>query len=286
MSTRFSRLGPLIGLLVLPFGLVAFASSQSGPGLKSGGRPVIDFYVAHRTGQITSDLAWILAFTCFLLFAGALRGHLRKDPEGETLGALVLARAPATLSPPAAQALNQLGLSMFLPVVSGVLVFGLSTGIAILRTGLLSKVLGAAAILIARCPGCRLRCDRCDRALDRRRERAALQAQRQRHAAGPHGTDDRRPHRERDSELLAPAAGARLGHDGGGPLPTNRPGRASRSPVSAGGGGRTGHRRAGRGRRCRGARRSCRRRAASRFRSRGRGGASSLPCHRPGSERA
>jgi hypothetical protein len=169
MSNRISRLAPLIGLLALPFGLIAFASSQSGPGVKSGGGPVIAFYVAHRTGQITSDMAWMLAFSSFLLFAGALRGHLRRDPRGETLSALllagatvlttgaavyfgcdyVLARAAVSLSAPAAQALNQLGLSMFLPVISGAIVFGVTSGIAILRTGLLPKALGAAAILIA-----------------------------------------------------------------------------------------------------------------------------------------
>ena len=169
MSTRLNRLGLLIGLLALPLGLVAFGSSQSGPGVKSGGGPVIAFYVAHSTGQKTSDIAWMLAFSCFLLFAGALRGHLRSDPQGETLSALVLAgatlltagacvyfgcdyvlaRSAGTLSAPAAQALNELGLSLFLPVIAGAIVFGLSTGIAVLRTGVLPKALGAVAILIA-----------------------------------------------------------------------------------------------------------------------------------------
>ena len=169
MSTRLNRLAPLIGLLALPLALVAFASSQSGPGVRSGGGPVIAFYVAHSTAQKTSDIAWVLAFSCFLLFAGALRGHLRNEPQGETLSALVLAgatlltagasvyfgcdyvlaRSPGTLSAPAAQALNELGLSLFLPVIAGAVVFGLSAGIAILRTGVLPKALGAVAILIA-----------------------------------------------------------------------------------------------------------------------------------------
>ena len=130
---------------------------------------MIDFYVKHHSGQTISDMCWVLAFSCFLIFVGALRERLRQDPRAAahsatmlagasvvTAGAAlyfgcdwVLARAPATLTPSAAQALNQLALGLFQPISAGAIVFGLSAGIAILRSAVLPKPLGVVALVIA-----------------------------------------------------------------------------------------------------------------------------------------
>ena len=78
------------------------------------------------------------------LFAGSLRTHLRATDGAEGLSAVVLAGAavltagaavyfgadfvlammPATIAPPAAQALNMLALYLVLPLSAGGLVFG------------------------------------------------------------------------------------------------------------------------------------------------------------------
>ena len=59
-----------------------------------------------------------------------------------------LAAVPSHLAPAAAQSLNVLALKLFLPVSAGGLVFGLASGLAILRGAQLPKWLGWAAIVI------------------------------------------------------------------------------------------------------------------------------------------
>jgi hypothetical protein len=61
---------------------------------------------------------------------------------------LTLASVPGYLQPAAAQALNVLALRLFLPVSAGGLVFGIASGLAILRGARLPTWLGWAAIVI------------------------------------------------------------------------------------------------------------------------------------------
>ena len=60
----------------------------------------------------------------------------------------VLAMMPATIAPPAAQALNMLALYLVLPLSAGGLVFALAAGVAIVRWASLPRWLGWAVILI------------------------------------------------------------------------------------------------------------------------------------------
>ena len=60
----------------------------------------------------------------------------------------VLAKMPATIAPPAAQALNMLALYLVLPLSAGGLVFAAATGVAIARWASLPRWLGWAVILI------------------------------------------------------------------------------------------------------------------------------------------
>lgn len=163
-----SRPAPLIGIAAAAAGFAAFGASQAGPGTASPGKPVIAFYVAHRSGALTSDYLWGVAFACFLLFAASLRGHLRTVPgEGglatlslvtaavATTGAATyfgldaaLATSARTLSPPAAQGLNVLALNMFLPLAVGGLTYGIATGVAIIRSGALPRWLAVSALVV------------------------------------------------------------------------------------------------------------------------------------------
>jgi hypothetical protein len=166
---RLVRLAPLTGVVFAALAVVAFASSQAPPGSKASGASVIAFYKAHSAGQQRSDYLWFLAFTFLLLFAGCLRSYLRRTPAAEALGALALAGAavltagatvyfgfdyalavvPRNLDPAAAQTLNVLALNLSFPFAAGGCVFGIASGLAILRGALLPKWLGWVAIAVA-----------------------------------------------------------------------------------------------------------------------------------------
>jgi hypothetical protein len=168
MLTRISRLAPLTGIVFAVFAVIAFASSQSPPGTTSSGASVIAFYKAHSASQQRSDYCWFLAFTFFLLFAGSLRGYLRRSPAAEALSSLALAGAtalavgatvffgfdyvlavvPGHLDPAAAQALNLLALKLAFPFALGGCVFGIASGLAVVRGRQLPVWLGWVAIVI------------------------------------------------------------------------------------------------------------------------------------------
>jgi len=168
MVTRLARLGPLTGVVSGALILAAFATSHKPPDANAPGTQVVAFYQAHSTGQQTSDSLWTLAFAIFVFFAGSLRGHLRRTPAAEPISTvalagaavlaaggatyfgfdLALANAPGDLAPAAGQALNVLALDLFLPLSAGGFVFGIASGVAILRSGQLPKWLGWLAIVI------------------------------------------------------------------------------------------------------------------------------------------
>ena len=168
MFTRLSRFGPLTGVLFAGFAVVAFASSQPPPGATADGAKVIAFYTAHSAGQQRSDYCWFLAFTFLVLFAGSLCAHLRRSPAAEALSALALAGAtalaigattffgfdyalavvPSHLDPAAAQTLNVLALKLAFPMAVGGCVFGIASGLAIVRGRQLPTWLGWSAVVI------------------------------------------------------------------------------------------------------------------------------------------
>jgi hypothetical protein len=169
MLSRMSRWAPLTGAVFAVLAAVAFASSNVPPGRNASGDSVITFFKAHHAGQVRSDYLWFLAFAFLLLFAASFRDFLRRSPAADTMGPLVmagaavlvggatayfgfdftLALAPNHLEPGAAQALNELALSLFFPFAAGGFVFGIGAGLAILRGGQLPAWLGWVAILMA-----------------------------------------------------------------------------------------------------------------------------------------
>ena len=168
MLDRWSRLAPLTGIAFAVLAVAAFLSAAGAPSATASGARVIAFYEEHGSSAQTSDYLWTLAFAFFLLFAGSLRDHLRRTPSATALSSVVLAGAaaltvaatvyfgfdyalatvPSHLDPAAAQALNVLALKLFLPVSAAGLVFGIASGVAILRGGELPGWLGWAAIAI------------------------------------------------------------------------------------------------------------------------------------------
>jgi hypothetical protein len=168
MSDRLERLAPLTGVVFAVLAVAAFGTASGAPGATASGARVIAFYEAHGSSAQASDYLWMLSLAFFLLFAGSLRGYLRRTPSAAALSSVVLAGAavltaggcvyfgfdyalatvPSHLAPAAAQALNVLALKLFLPVSAGGLVFGIAAGLAILRGSQLPKWLGWTAIVI------------------------------------------------------------------------------------------------------------------------------------------
>ena len=168
MFDRLDRLAPLTGVVFAVLAVAAFGTASGAPSETASGTRVIAFYEAHGSSAKTSDYLWMFSLAFFLLFAGSLRGYLRRTPSAATLSSVVLAGAavltaggcvyfgfdfalasvPSHLAPAAAQALNVLALKLFLPVSAGGLVFGIASGIAILRGAQLPNWLGWAAIVI------------------------------------------------------------------------------------------------------------------------------------------
>jgi hypothetical protein len=168
LLNRLSRLAPLTGVAFSALAAAAFATAAGAPSSTAGGERVIAFYEAHGSSAQASDYLWMLAFAFLLLFAGSLRAFLRRTPATEALSSLVLAGAAVLaagagvyfgfdytlattsgrLAPAAAQALNVLALKLFLPVSAGGFVFGIASGLAILRGAQLPKWLGWLAIVI------------------------------------------------------------------------------------------------------------------------------------------
>ncbi|MGA8363210.1 MAG: hypothetical protein WB709_01675 [Solirubrobacteraceae bacterium] len=169
MTDRWSRLAPLTGVL---FGIIVVVAIVTGGGETpdANARParVIAYYGTHRSEVEMSAILFALAFLVLLLFAGVLRSYLRRTPAAEGLGSLALAGAVLMaagaligtgveyglahqlhhLGPEVAQTLNFLDNELFLPVLAGAFVFGISSGLAILRGAALPKWLGWVAIVL------------------------------------------------------------------------------------------------------------------------------------------
>lgn len=165
---RLSRATPLTGVVFAVLAAAAFATAPGAPSSNASGGRVITFYEAHGSSAQTSDSLWMLAFAFLLFFAGSFRTFLRRTPTVEGLSSLVLAGAAvlaagtgvyfgfdytlATTSshvaPAAAQALNVLALKLFFPVSAGGFVFGIGSGLAILRGAPLPNWLGWVAVVI------------------------------------------------------------------------------------------------------------------------------------------
>jgi hypothetical protein len=165
MSERLNRLAPLSGVVFFILLVVAIFSSGSSPGAGSSGAKVIAFYTHHRSGQRASDVLFVFASAFLLMFAGVFRDRVREGAEGAATTALVgagvlaaglailssldyaLAAHPAQLTVSTAQALNTISNDGFFTAVMGGLVFGICSGIAVLRASVLPRWLGVLALI-------------------------------------------------------------------------------------------------------------------------------------------
>ena len=169
MSDRWGRLAPLTGVLFGVIVVVAvLTSGPETPKTSASAAKVVAYYTEHRSEVETSAILFAIAFLVLVLFAGALRSYLRRTAAAEGLGALVLAGAVLMaagalagtgieyglahnlhdVSAETAKTLNFVSSELFLPVLAGGFLFGVCSGLAILRGAALPKWLGWVAIVI------------------------------------------------------------------------------------------------------------------------------------------
>ncbi len=159
---RLTRLTPLTGLIFAALMVAGLAVGPTQPKPSSSGEQVIAFFAAHRSGQRAGAVAGTLALVFFIFFAGSLYDIMRRTSVSQTLGAVALVGAgllaaglmvsgsitwaltdgPARYSAASAHALNALGYDMILPAIAGLLVFGVTTGLAAIRGGWVPAWLG------------------------------------------------------------------------------------------------------------------------------------------------
>lgn len=163
------QLAPLSGALAVVLIIVAFAVGGESPEANDPLAEVISYYTDNDTDvQVSAALLALGAFF-FLIFSTTVAGLLRRA-QGESGGSSALSFAGGIVfvvgltvfaglsftagevigdvDPTVVQTLNALSMDMFFTVAVGTGAFLLGTGVATLKTGVLPKWLGWAAVVI------------------------------------------------------------------------------------------------------------------------------------------
>jgi hypothetical protein len=160
MQAWLTRWGPLAGALSAVAFVASFMAGSSTPDSNQSGAQVISWYTAHHTSQILSNLFAGLAMALLVAFAVTLAGRVRRGERwiavGLVAGAvclavgltatlgfnLVLALDTSHLTAASAQTLNLLQNDFFLPLVLGVVLFGILGGLAMVAGRMLPAAMG------------------------------------------------------------------------------------------------------------------------------------------------
>jgi hypothetical protein len=168
MPDRWSRFAPLIGVVFVVLIVIGIIGSGESPEANASSAKVVAYYRENSSKVKTFDIIFIFAFLTLVAFAAVLRSYLRGAPAAEGAAALALAGAVlmaagalvgtgielgiaeniSHLEPSAAQALNVITDETFIPALVGAFLFGVGSGVAILRGANLPKWLGFVAIVI------------------------------------------------------------------------------------------------------------------------------------------
>jgi hypothetical protein len=164
-QTRFwSRLGVLGGIYAVLF--VIANIFLGAPGSGTAGVAVVKYYHDHRTTEMVGVFAVAFAVVALTFFLASLRRTLSATDEGRYLanvvtaggavyavGLMIMTSLTVALIdaadnnlPGTAQTLNLLSSDLWLPVVLGLALLGLGTGVAALRSATLPKWLGWVSV--------------------------------------------------------------------------------------------------------------------------------------------
>jgi hypothetical protein len=172
MLDRLSRWVPLTGVLSAVLGVAGsmIEIAVNPLDINSSGAQVIAFYRNNFAAQLAATILLGFGFIFLVFFAGSLRAYLRRTPALEALSALIPIGAavllvgqfgglgigitlldPSTnrLDPVTARTLNVLSGATGITSGAGLFVFGICSGLAILRGARLPNWLGWLAIAIA-----------------------------------------------------------------------------------------------------------------------------------------
>jgi hypothetical protein len=164
-QTRFwSRLGVLGGVYAVLFVIANILLGEPGSG--TAGPAVVKYYHDHQATETAGVFAVAFAVVALTFFLASLRRTLSATDEGRYLANVVTAGGAVYAAglmimtaltvalvdagkdnlPGTAQTLNVLSSDLWLPVVVGLALLGLGTGVAALRSATLPKWLGWVSV--------------------------------------------------------------------------------------------------------------------------------------------
>jgi hypothetical protein len=166
-----SRLFPRLGGLGIVYSVLFVAATLlfgNDPGTGASGATVVKFYKAHHASETAGVFVVAVAAIAFTFFLSALRGRLGRTVEGRRLSAVITAGGAiyivglllmCTLTIAladaahygflaAAQTLNVLAADTWVPVVVGLSITALGTGISALRSATLPNWLAWASVVL------------------------------------------------------------------------------------------------------------------------------------------
>src|SRR6202034_1770289 len=158
------RLGVLGGVYAVLFVIASILLGEPGSG--TAGAAVVKYYHDHQTTETVGVFSAALAVVALTFFLASLRRTLSATDEGRFLanvvtaggavyaaGLMIMAALTVALidaaknnMPGTAQTLNVLSSDMWLPVVVGLALLGLGTGVSALRSATLPKWLGWVSV--------------------------------------------------------------------------------------------------------------------------------------------
>jgi len=161
---------PLTGAAFLVVGILAFAIGGEPPDAGNSAEEIVSHYVDNQDSVIFGAVLATLASALLVFFGATLSAALRAADRGPGIlsaavlvGASVmaiglaidstilfaLAETADDIEPASVQTLQALYDNDFLPIAMGTLIFLISSGLGVIRTGVLPKWLGWLAIVLA-----------------------------------------------------------------------------------------------------------------------------------------
>ena len=161
---RRDWLAPLTGLAFVVFLILSFIVGGEPPDANEPVQEIVEHYVDNDTSIMVSTLLGGIAAVALVFFGNHLRNLMRESATSATIlvgtgivavGAGVdmtisfaLAEAAEDIDPTAVQALQALWDNDFMPLIIGTVIFLISVGLSILKTGALPRWMGWVALAL------------------------------------------------------------------------------------------------------------------------------------------